>query len=184
VLASLLGGCMTAGNFAAGDATLAFESIDGAPRQVFDRLTAQIDAQAKAQRVAVVSREGRARYHVRAYLAATVTRGKTAVNWVWDVYDSDGHRVMRLSGQEPAGVTARDAWADADDRVIGRIAQSGMQQLAAFTSGTPAERSDGGRTAVAASPAATAAGTGDVAAGADVQVLAAAESTAAFDRTR
>jgi hypothetical protein len=136
-------------------------------------LVARLDAEAQTHRVAVVPRGSAARYRVRAYLAATVTRGKTAVNWVWDVYDADGRRMMRLSGEEPAGRTAKDAWSDADDRVVGRIAESGMRQFAAFTRGTTA-------TPVSAPPLAAAvpARPAEDTATSDVRVLASAESTA------
>lgn len=176
--AAALGGCQTDANLADASAaknssTLAFESIDGAPRPVFDRLVADIDAQAKARRVAIVSREGAAQYRVRAYLAATVNKRQTAINWVWDVYDSDGHRLTRLAGEVPAGSSAADAWADADDRVLGHIAEAGMSQLAAFTA-------EGGTAVpvVAAAPAETVLASAP--AEPDVQVVAAADTTASI----
>ena len=43
------------------------------------------------------------------------------IAWVWDVYDSNQQRALRLSGEEPAGKVGRgDAWAAADDL---RVAQ-------------------------------------------------------------
>jgi hypothetical protein len=170
----LVGGCVTNANLSSGEATLAFESIDGPPRPVFDRLVARLDAEAQSHKVAVVPRGSAARYRVRAYLAATVTRGKTAVNWVWDVYDAGGHRMTRLSGEEQAGRTAKDAWSDADDRVVGRIAESGMRQLAAFTRGTTATP---GAAAPAAAPAPAPSQTAEGVATSDLRVLASAEST-------
>lgn len=125
-------GCTTDGATGAGGATLAFESIDGPPRPVFDRLVQNLDAEAQKRRVAVVARDAVARYRVRAYLAAEVGEGRTAIKWVWDVYDGELRRAVRLSGEEPAGGKTADAWATADDEVLRRIAASGMRQLAAF----------------------------------------------------
>ena len=65
-----------------------------------------------------MSREGSASYRVRSYLAAQVSRGRTTIAWVWDVYDRDQQRALRLSGEEPAGKAGRDAWAAADDRGV------------------------------------------------------------------
>ena len=55
---------------------------------------------------------------MRSYLAAQVSRGRTMIAWVWDVYDRDQQRALRLSGEEPAGKAGRDAWAAADDLVL------------------------------------------------------------------
>ena len=92
-----------------------FESIDGPPPQVFERMVSVLDSESEAAQPAIVSREGTASYRVRSYLAAQVSRGRTTIAWVWDVYDRDQQRALRLSGEEPAGKAGRDAWAAADD---------------------------------------------------------------------
>jgi hypothetical protein len=141
--ASALGGCAsngaTSGAFAmAGDgATVAFESIDGPPPQIFDRMVGVLDSESKLRNLAIVSREGTAAYRVRGYLSAQVRHGKTVVAWVWDVYDRDQQRALRLSGEEPAGKAGRDPWASADDLVLRKIAQAGLSGLATMINGTP-----------------------------------------------
>jgi len=108
-LGGALGGCASggpAGNAfasAGSGATVAFESIDGPPPQVFDRMVNLLDSESKLRNVAIVSRDGTASYRVRSYLAAQVSRGRTTIAWVWDVYDRDQQRAIRLSGEEPAG---------------------------------------------------------------------------------
>jgi hypothetical protein len=141
-----LGGCAgggPAGNAfasAGGGATVAFESIDGPPPQVFDRMVNLLDSESKLRNVAIVSREGSASYRIRSYLAAQVSRGRATIAWVWDVYDRDQQRAIRLSGEEPAGKAGRDAWAAADDVVLRRIAQAGLTGLSGMINGTaPAE---------------------------------------------
>jgi hypothetical protein len=137
-----LGGC--AGNNAASNSfamadsgpTIAFESIDGPPPQVFDRLVSVLDSESKLRSLSIVSREGAAAYRVRGYLSAQVVRGRTVIAWVWDVYDRDQQRAMRLSGEEPAGKAGRDAWAAADDMVLRKIAQSGFSGLSSMINGT------------------------------------------------
>jgi hypothetical protein len=124
----------------AGGATVAFESIDGPPPQVFDRMVSALDSEAKLRNVAVVSREGAAAYRVRGYLAAQIVRGRTTIAWVWDIYDGNQQRALRLSGQEPTGKSGRDAWALADDVVLRRIAQAGLTGLGGMINGsTPGE---------------------------------------------
>jgi hypothetical protein len=55
---------------------------------------------------------------------------------VWDVYDRDQNRALRLSGEEQAGKGGRDAWATADDLVLRRIAQAGLTGLNGMINGT------------------------------------------------
>ncbi|MDB5619621.1 hypothetical protein [Tardiphaga sp.] len=119
-----------------GSATVAFESVDGPPPQVFDRLVNLLDSEAKLRNIAVVSRQDSAAYRVRSYLAAQIRGGKTSIAWVWDVYDRDQQRALRVSGEEPTGRAGSDAWANADDLVLRRIAQAGLTGLGGMINGT------------------------------------------------
>ena len=145
MLAAFAAGCSSqqAARFASlnavpSNATIAFESIDGPPPEVFRKLVATLNDEAGARQVAVVSRTGPATYRVRGYVSAMVDRGKTSFAWVWDVYDSDKRRALRITGEEPAAATVRrrDAghqrWAAADDEVLRRMSRTGMERLAAF----------------------------------------------------
>jgi hypothetical protein len=116
--------------------TVAFESIDGPPPQVFDRMVNLLDSEARLRNLAVVSRKDSAAFRVRSYLAAQVRGGQTSIAWVWDVYDRDQNRALRLSGEEQAGKGGRDAWATADDLVLRRIAQAGLTGLNGMINGT------------------------------------------------
>jgi hypothetical protein len=148
VVTCALGGCANggatggaSGAFAmapAGDGpTVAFESIDGPPPQVFDRMVGVLDSESKLRSLSIVSREGASAYRVRSYLSAQVVHGKTVIAWVWDVYDRDHERALRLSGEEAAGKTGRDPWAAADDLVLRKIAQAGFSGLSGMMNGTP-----------------------------------------------
>ena len=117
-------------------ATVTFESIDGPPPQVFDRMVGVLDSESKLRSLSIVSREWPASYRVRSYLAAQVSRGRTTIAWVWDVYDRNQQRALRLSGEEPAGKAGRDPWAAADDLVLRRIAQAGLSGLSGMINGT------------------------------------------------
>jgi hypothetical protein len=121
--------------------TIAFESVDGPPPNVFDRMVGVLDSESKLRNLSVVSREGQAAYRVRSYLAAQVVKGRTVVAWVWDVYDRDQQRTLRLSGEEPTGKSGHDAWANVDDLVLRKIAQAGFSGLTSMVNGTPDETS-------------------------------------------
>jgi hypothetical protein len=139
-----LGGCASGGAgigslamaSGGGAPTVAFESIDGPPPQVFDRMVSVLDSESKLRSLQIVSREGLAFYRVRSYLSAQVNHGRTTIAWVWDVYDRDQQRALRLSGEEPAGKAGRDPWAAADDMVLRRIAQAGLSGLSGMINGT------------------------------------------------
>src|ERR1700716_2771556 len=116
--------------------TVAFESIDGPPPPVFERMVNVLDSESKLRNLSIVSREGSASYRVRSYLSAQVSRGRATIAWVWDVYDRDQQRALRLSGEEPAGKPGRDAWAGADDLLLRKIAQAGLSGLSGLINGT------------------------------------------------
>jgi hypothetical protein len=137
-----LGGCASGGAangsfaMASGGPTVTFESIDGPPPQIFDRMVSVLDSESKLRNLSIVSREDAASYRVRSYLSAQISRGRATIAWVWDVYDLNQQRTLRLSGEEPAGKAGRDPWAAADDLVLRKIAQAGLSGLSAMVNGT------------------------------------------------
>lgn len=135
------GGCVTDNRMnamaqAGNGATVAFDSIDGPPPQVFERFVDALNVEAQGKALAVASRQGAATYRVRAYLAAQINQGRTTIAWVFDVYDGNQQRALRLSGEEAAGKPGRDAWTVADAQLLRRIAQNGMGGVAALMNGT------------------------------------------------
>jgi hypothetical protein len=113
-------------------ATVAFESIDGMPPGQFKDLVQALNAEAQTRRLAVMSRESPSAYRVRGYLSASVAKRQTTISWVWDVFDGDGRRALRIAGAETAKERHRSAWSAADDAMLRRIASSSMDQLAVF----------------------------------------------------
>jgi hypothetical protein len=80
----------------------------------------------------VISREQPSVYRVRGYLAAHVIQGRAVISWVWDVFDKDENRAIRIAGEEATKGRPRDAWTVADDAMLQRIARTSMDQLASF----------------------------------------------------
>ena len=117
-------------------ATVAFESIEGPPPAQFHTLVQILNDEAQIRRLAVLSRETTSAYRVRGYFAAKVSKGQTTIAWVWDVFDGDERRALRITGEETAKSPTlgrqRDAWSAADDAMLKRIARTSMEQLAAF----------------------------------------------------
>ena len=123
-----------------GTQTIAFESVDGPPKPVFDRLVAALSAEAERRELPVVTHTGPATYRVRAYLAAHVEKKKkrAALSWVWDVFDARRNLAFRLSGEEPLGTPGSDVWAQCDDVLMLRIAATGFDELVARLGPLPA----------------------------------------------
>jgi hypothetical protein len=125
------------GPFAASrNTTIAIESIEGPPPALAGTLAANLKEAAEARQLAIVAREEQAQYRLRGYLTTHAEHGKTSVSWVWDIYGSDQRRAARITGEEPgrdkAGDKSADAWAAVDDRVLRRIAQSGVDRVLLF----------------------------------------------------
>jgi len=113
-------------------ATVAFESIDGPPQTQFRSLVQNLNDEAQSRQLAVISREQQSVYRVRGYLAANVAKDRTTISWVWDVFDKDENRALRIAGEETAKSHPRDGWTVADNAMLKRIAQTSMDQLASF----------------------------------------------------
>lgn len=113
-------------------ATVAFESIDGPPQTQFRTLVQSLSDEAQSRQLAVISREQQSVYRVRGYLAANVAKDRTTISWVWDVFDKDENRALRIAGEETTKSHPHDAWTVADNAMLKRIAQTSMDQLASF----------------------------------------------------
>jgi hypothetical protein len=113
-------------------ATVAFESIDGPPPAQFKKLVQNLNDEAQSRQLAVITRESPSAYRVRGYIAAKVVKGQTTISWVWDVFDGDERRTLRITGEETPKGRHRDAWTAADDAMLHRIARSSVEELAAF----------------------------------------------------
>ena len=125
-------------------ATVAFESIDGPPQPVFQKLVENLAAEAVARQVSVISREARPHYRIRGYLAASVEGRRTNIGWVWDIYDADKRRMLRIVGEEAGSRRNPDAWAAADEAMLRKIARQSIDQLATFLNAPGTDRPPSG----------------------------------------
>jgi hypothetical protein len=124
------------------DVSIAFESIDGLPRDISQRLVRDLNEEAAALQITVVPAGGAPAYRMRGYVAAHAEGSTTSIAWAWDVYDAELQRAFRLSGEERAGSAGRNPaariWATADEALLRRIARAGMEQLAGLLGSAPA----------------------------------------------
>ena len=110
---------------------IAFESIDGPPPTVFERLVAQLNKEAEARKLPIVSRSNAGAWRVRLYLAAHLQKKQATISWVGDVFDANYDRAFRVAGAEPVSPPQRDVWALADDAVLAKIAAKSLEAIMA-----------------------------------------------------
>lgn len=135
-LAVAAAACTTTGGLPAGQrTTVAFDRIDGLPPAVFDRYVHKLNEEAEARQVPVVTREGFAPYRIKGYVSVWMRKRQATMSWVWEVFDSNGERMLRIIGDEKAGTAGRDAWQTVNDEVLAHAARSGMEQLSIYFRG-------------------------------------------------
>jgi hypothetical protein len=135
----LLGACQDMGMEASVPSRMApgvpitVETLEGAPAEVQTALTAAFTKAAADHQVAVVDDAQGARFHLKGYLTAyTADDGKTALSYVWDVFDGANRRAQRVTGVEEVAGAPADPWSRVDDRTLQRIAGKSMDGIADF----------------------------------------------------
>ncbi|MBK9082349.1 MAG: hypothetical protein IPL88_09875 [Rhizobiales bacterium] len=118
-------------------AAVALVSVDGAPEEATQRFVTALKAESAAREIAFAD-AGKARYHVRGYLAAYPGADGVTISYVWDVFDAGKRRAQRMSDEltVKAGRSA-DPWAGLDETAYASLAGKSADDLAAFLSNTP-----------------------------------------------
>ncbi len=113
--------------------TFAFEPFTGAPGNIADELSEMIGSEARKQGITLVRRIGAAAtYRVNGYLSATGQPSNGTVFYVFDIVDSSGRRVKRISGTEDTGGASGDPWQAVSSGTLSRIANRSMVEIKAW----------------------------------------------------
>jgi len=146
-----------AGSLFSGTPTLALGPIVGAPDKVGKELTQAMISAGQDRNLKIVpgtsSSDGG--YALRGYLLATPDRRGSKISYIWDVNDSAGTRVTRVTGEQTVSRKGSNPWSGVDSSVIRSIAAKSASQLAAEL---PGGRSGSSSPSVASSPSSTSAG--------------------------
>lgn len=113
---------------------IAVESITGAPDEVQSQFSSALIAEASARQVELVPGDKKVRFRVRGYLDAHGTEdGKTALAFVWDVFDTQKRRAQRLQGEAlKSGAAGANPWGQLDQATVSRAAAESMNAIAGF----------------------------------------------------
>lgn len=149
--ASMGGLWNSAGSLFGSSPTLALAPIIGVPDRVSKELTEAMVTAGKDRNLTIlpgkVSSEGG--FTLRGYLIASPDRRGSKISYIWDVNDTKGTRVTRVTGEETVARRGSDPWSGVDSAAIRSIAASSTSKLAAEL---PGGRSGSSSPSVAASP--------------------------------
>jgi hypothetical protein len=117
------------------EAKFAFIQINGAPaphRMAFEKA---IEKEAGVRKLNVVqANDPAATYVVKGYLSAIGDSGGTLLVYVWDVTDTSGKRLHRVSGQEPGSGSSSDPWSGITDDAVTTAASRTIDDLVSWIS--------------------------------------------------
>jgi hypothetical protein len=123
----------------AAQALFSFETLLGVPTVKADTLAQGIGSYARASNLTLVRRgDPTATYRVLGFLSAVGGTGDTTVSYVWDIMDTSGNRVHRITGVEIAGKGEGDPWTGVNDQVINAIAARTVEAIHAWVNQAPA----------------------------------------------
>lgn len=116
------------------EAKFSFSPVTGAPAGVLISMSAQIAQEAQGQQINIVpSGDPAATYVVKGYLSAVGDVSGTILVYVWDIFDTTGRRVHRISGQETStSGSASDPWAGVDKSMVANVARRTISSIVAW----------------------------------------------------
>jgi hypothetical protein len=114
-------------------ARFAFSKVTGGPGDLLTTFNESIKSDAKARKLTVVPEDDpNLTYRVKGYVSAVGGPTGTLLVYVFDVVDSRGVRIHRISGQELGSGTQSDPWAGIKDGTIKVAAEHAIDDLAAW----------------------------------------------------
>jgi hypothetical protein len=113
---------------------VALISLDGGSDAVRGQMQQALQTEAGSRKIEVVAADKNPRFKLRGYLDAYATSdGKTALSYVWDIYDSQKQRAHRVEGALPSGTASGgEAWAGISQDALRQAAASSMNEIAGF----------------------------------------------------
>lgn len=125
-----------ASNLFGGSTKMAVAPIIGAPQNISSDLTDALVAAGKDRDLTLIPGTEGGDYTLRGYLLASNERRGAKISYIWDVTDTKGARVARVSGEEVvASRQGSDPWSGVDGAAIRNIAGKTTSQLAASLGG-------------------------------------------------
>ncbi|RUM95947.1 hypothetical protein EET67_20725 [Pseudaminobacter arsenicus] len=117
------------------NAHIQFAPIVGTTVEAATPLTERLASRARERGIKLAGSTDPATTHVLKGYFSALTEGKeTTVVYVWDVYDPAGTRLHRINGQQKVPITDGDGWTSVPPSAMQTIADTTVDQLAAWLS--------------------------------------------------
>ncbi len=111
---------------------IAIAPIIGAPEKIATQLQAKLTGAMQSRNIAIASGPG-ANYTLRGYVVSAREKSGTKVSYIWDVTDTTGKKVNRISGEEVAAAgSGKDPWASVSPALMGKISDKVATSLATW----------------------------------------------------
>jgi hypothetical protein len=110
---------------------VAVTTVTGIPGRLQIALEESLRKFAATRNLTIVSYgDSAATYRITGYISAVGDVNRVLLVYVWDVFDADGNRVHRFSGQEPTGGSGADPWTAVSVQLIDHAARETIDALA------------------------------------------------------
>ena len=111
--------------------TFAFLTLTGLPGQMRFDMEAALRKYAATRKLNISTDDNpAATYRIRGYLSALGDQNGTLLVYTWDVYDTAGTPLHRISGQQTASGSSADPWQGIGDEQIDAAARETIDKLA------------------------------------------------------
>jgi hypothetical protein len=115
---------------------IAFITVTGIPAEMRFTLEKSLKTYAATRNLTIsISDDPTATYRVKGYLSAIGDKTSALLVYVWDVYDTSGRALHRISGQEVAAGSEADPWVGVSVKNIDDSARETIDKLADWVSG-------------------------------------------------
>jgi hypothetical protein len=129
-------------------AQFAIAPVIGPPEGVSSQLQSQLTADLERQNIRVAkSPSEKAAYTLRGYVVSSLEKkgNKSKVSYIWDVTDSSGKGVHRVSGEETASAgQSKDPWSAVSPTVVQSISSKTASSVASWMPGAAVAGTPGG----------------------------------------
>jgi len=111
-----------------------FAPIVGPSVEAATALSQSLTVSARQRGIVAAGAEDDTGYMLRGYFTPLVEGRETTVIFVWDVYDAEGNRVHRISGQEKAPSGSGEGWNAVPTSSMQAIGSNTIDQFVAWIS--------------------------------------------------
>lgn len=109
---------------------ITFLPVLGPPQSAVSQLSSAVKRAAGDNAITIVPNGQRgATYQVKGYFSALDDGTGTRFIYIWDVLDSNGKNIHRISGEERSSSRGADPWSAINSNMINNVVQRTMQNL-------------------------------------------------------